>query len=164
MSSWWCWFMIQVHEDGSFPVWCLYVFVMYHFINAKCPSFNKRPCQMAQRWRWDSRTAGLHVLVNLKSVLCTCLITCVLYYLVFWQTFSTTMTIHSWSHIITSGMKTILWLSLRKQVQRNPKEHNPIIQSAKSGLSLTMTGWIKIMIILTRVQSSIKPSNLKVSK
>ena len=55
-------------------------FFTHHFINAKCPNFSERPCQMAQRWRWDSLAAGLHMLLDSKSVFCTWLITHVLCY------------------------------------------------------------------------------------
>lgn len=50
------------------------MFFTYHFINAKRPNFNKHSCQMAQRRRWDSLAAGLHVLLDLRSVSCTRLI------------------------------------------------------------------------------------------
>lgn len=32
MTYWWCWYMSQVHKDGAFQVWCLYVFVLFLFL------------------------------------------------------------------------------------------------------------------------------------
>lgn len=62
MSSWWCWSRCMKMAPSKFDVFMIFT---NHLINANCPNFNKRPCQMAPRWRWDNLVAGFQMLANL---------------------------------------------------------------------------------------------------
>lgn len=58
--------------SSNFDVFMFFFYIPLHH-NAKCP-ISKWSCQMAQRQRWDSLAAGLHVFLDIRAVSCSWLI------------------------------------------------------------------------------------------